>query len=112
MRDLIDRDELIDMLKSAIAIMKSLSIRIGADNDPVIQMEIKTYTDILKHVKKMSPAEQERKTGRWIQKEKGAIVTSYECSECGRIVRDDTGYDVYTGYPYCHCGAKMNKETE
>ena len=50
MRDLIDRDELIDMLKSAIAIKKSLAIRIGADNDPVIQMEIKTYTDILNRV--------------------------------------------------------------
>lgn len=53
------------------------------------------------------PTEPERKTGKWITVDKGLIVTSYKCSECGRTVRDDTGYDVCKDYPYCHCGARM-----
>lgn len=50
--------------------------------------------------------------GRWIVKDKGIIVTSYCCSECGQVVRDDTGYDVSIDYPYCHCGAKMDEVEE
>lgn len=52
------------------------------------------------------------KHGRWIATEKGAKVTAYECSECGRVVWDDTGYDVSKDYPYCHCGAKMDEVEE
>ena len=50
--------------------------------------------------------------GRWLVQDKGIIVTSYRCSECGRVVRDDTGYDVSIDYPYCHCGAKMDEVEE
>jgi len=49
------------------------------------------------------------KMGRWIIVDKGLKVTSFKCSECGRTVRDDTGYDVTKDYPYCHCGAKMQE---
>lgn len=52
------------------------------------------------------------KTGRWICGDTGLMVTEYKCSECGRTVRDDTGYDVYKDYPYCHCGAEMRKDGE
>ena len=52
--------------------------------------------------------EAEPKHGRWIEDEKGAKVTAYKCSECGRVVWDDTGYDVSKDFPYCHCGAKMD----
>lgn len=57
-------------------------------------------------------AQPERKTGRWICGDTGLMVTEYKCSECGRTVRDDTGYDVYKDYPYCHCGAEMRKDGE
>lgn len=50
---------------------------------------------------------QERKTGRWIISNTNSKVTAYKCSECGRIVYDDAGYDVSKDYPYCHCGADM-----
>lgn len=53
--------------------------------------------------------EQERKIGKWITVNKGLMVTSYKCSECGRIVKDDTGYDVIKDYPFCHCGVKMSE---
>ena len=52
------------------------------------------------------------KIGHWILKEKGLKITSYYCSECGRYVRDDTGYDVSKDYPFCHCGAKMIEPQE
>lgn len=50
-----------------------------------------------------------QKTGHWIKQHIGQITT-YKCSECGRIVKDDTGYDVTKDYPYCNCGAKMEGE--
>lgn len=54
--------------------------------------------------------EPERKMGKWITYTKGSVVTAYKCSECGRTVRDDTGYDVAKDYPFCHCGADMRGE--
>lgn len=49
----------------------------------------------------------EPKRGKWIVQDKGLKTTSYHCSECGRFIMDDTGYDVIIDYPYCNCGAKM-----
>lgn len=54
-----------------------------------------------------APTIEERKMGKWIIKNTNSRVTTYKCSECGRIVRDDTGYDVSKDYPYCHCGSDM-----
>lgn len=53
-----------------------------------------------------------QKTGKWILKGKGSIVSEYECSECKRVVIDDTEYDVCRDYPYCNCGARMECEEE
>ena len=55
----------------------------------------------------LQSAQLERKKGKWVEKEKGIHVTSYRCSECGRTVMDDTGYDVSVDYPFCNCGADM-----
>lgn len=55
-------------------------------------------------------AEPERPKGRWILTEKGAVATAYQCSICGRSIINDTGYDVYKDYPYCHCGAAMTEK--
>ena len=56
------------------------------------------------------PPIEERKTGKWIISNTNSKVTTYKCSECGRIVHDDTGYDVSKDYPYCHCGSDMRGE--
>lgn len=56
--------------------------------------------------------EPERKKGRWIVIVKGCKLTSYKCSECGRYIADDTGYDVKKDYPFCHCGADMREDTD
>ena len=50
-----------------------------------------------------------RPKGHWILEETGIKITSYYCSECGRCVKDDTGYDVSKDYPFCHCGADMRE---
>lgn len=49
------------------------------------------------------------KTAEWIKIGKGIKVTEYKCSACGRVVRDDTDYDVTADYPYCHCGCRMKE---
>lgn len=59
--------------------------------------------DIIKNL----PTVESRPTGKWIMQDKGIHITSYKCSECGRVVWDDTGYDVSEDYPYCNCGAAM-----
>ena len=56
--------------------------------------------------------EPKRKTGKWIEEQRGIKVTLYKCSECGRTVMDDTGYDVAEDYPFCHCGADMRQREE
>ena len=59
--------------------------------------------------------DQEPKIGHWIYRTSddylGELNRYYECSECGRTVGDAVG-DIYTEYPYCHCGAKMVKDGE
>ena len=64
---------------------------------------------VWKHIQDM-PTIEERKTGKWIISNANNKVTTYKCSECGRIVHDDTGYDVSKDYPYCHCGSDMRGE--
>jgi len=67
---------------------------------------------IFEKIKALPPVTPQLKIGRWIIVDKGLIVTSYKCSECGKTVRDDTGYNVTKDYPYCHCGAKMQEMEE
>ena len=56
--------------------------------------------------------EPERKKGKWILVEESIKIAAYKCSECGRSVWTDRGYDVMKDYPYCHCGAEMRGEQE
>lgn len=65
---------------------------------------------LLEAIKNGIPYE-ERPKGEWIEVQKGIIVTEYKCPFCGRTVKDDTGYDVASDYPFCHCGANMRGRT-
>lgn len=56
--------------------------------------------------------DEEREQGEWIETQRGIHVTDYKCSCCGRTVRDDTGYDVASDYPFCHCGADMRGDNK
>lgn len=106
MRDLIDRTELVDRLKSAIAIIKSMTEYLHSEDDPEIKMEIKTYTDILNRVNKMSPVQPESKIGQWIHKGRGC----FECNQCGKLVASTVYRDakISNCFKFCpECGAKM-----
>lgn len=49
--------------------------------------------------------------GRWILVRPGEWSAALQCSECGRrIVVDPKNGDLEKDYPFCHCGAKMDKE--
>ena len=80
--------------------------------DACIRVQEHHAYDEIEEIKALPPAKPERKTGQWIMKYKGSAVTSYKCSECGRTVKDDTGYDVSKDYPFCHCGADMRQRGE
>ena len=54
----------------------------------------------------------ERPKGERVETQRGIHVTDYKCSCCGRTVRDDTGYDVASDYPFCNCGADMRGDKE
>ena len=91
---LIDADALIEKCKDIVFKYPDGTEYRHRCVDPFVIMEMPTI---------------EPKTGRWIMKEKGIHATQYKCSECGRVVWDDTGYDVRKDYPYCHCGARMEQ---
>ena len=55
----------------------------------------------------MAKNKYKRPKGEWIETQRGIHITDYKCSCCGRTVRDDTGYDMASDYPFCHCGADM-----
>lgn len=107
-------DELQEPCKDAISRQMAID---GAD--AIIARDTSGNNDVVKamtawksYVEGLPPVTAQPKMGRWIIVDKGLKVTSFKCSECGRTVRDDTGYDVAKDYPYCHCGAKMQEVEE
>ena len=50
-----------------------------------------------------------QKIGKWVAVKRSGNkkVIVYKCSECGRTIYDNAGYDASVDYPYCHCGCKM-----
>ena len=97
MDDLISRQAVIEALKAL------------EEPAPTAQ-HLSAIFDCEDTIKTLPSAQPEWKKGRWIMLDKGLIVTAYKCSECGRTVRDVTGYDVSEDYPFCHCGADMMEE--
>lgn len=108
MSRLIDGDELMEMLTTAIRNMKGVARFLDAENDPEIQMEIKAYTDIANGVKDMPTIEPERKTGKWLPDNNNYIEERFICSVCGKSYKVDTcmGKPMWD---FCPCGAKMEE---
>lgn len=50
---------------------------------------------------------EEVRHAHWIKRDCGKFNPIYKCSECGRVLM---GYSNPDKVPYCHCGAKMDKE--
>lgn len=63
-------------------------------------------------------AKQQQKTGHWILNDNQGIQAvgylTYHCSECGREISSKYHgkISLLKEYPYCHCGAEMEKEYE
>ena len=57
---------------------------------------------------------EEVKHGKWISQPSmdDRYSRYYICSVCGRLEQVSHAYDIKTFSPYCHCGAKMDKEEE
>lgn len=96
---LIDADALQKAIIKAFAINNEAYLLEGSE---------KKIWELINKAQTIKP---ERKAGKWITYTKGSVVTAYKCSECGRTVRDDTGYDVAKDYPFCHCGADMRGDS-
>jgi hypothetical protein len=52
------------------------------------------------------------KHGRWVFEFELAGSNFYHCSVCDRQEALLAKEDIYEFCPYCHCGAKMDKEEE
>jgi hypothetical protein len=71
------------------------------------------YDDVVKCIKGMPSVTPQPKIGHWIENYAkdgcGELYSHWICSECGRSVGFNYAdiEDVLSGYPYCHCGAKM-----
>lgn len=68
---------------------------------PIIDM---LYAGLMRAIYKSPTIEAEPvRHGRWIRVDD--TFAKWKCSECGAI-------EDHSGWPYCHCGAKMDKEEE
>lgn len=55
----------------------------------------------------------EPKVGKWIRITQGLVVEKYACSVCGRVIEDgESEALLFIKYPYCHCGAKMERRSD
>lgn len=57
---------------------------------------------------------EEVRHGKWIPQSSmdDRYSRYYICSVCGRLEQVSHAYDIKTFSPYCHCGAKMDREKE
>jgi hypothetical protein len=102
MNDLISREAAIKHLYGRL--IESANNNVGVREDAGIVFEDIATERLKTWIYEIPTAE---KAGKWMEQERGIHTTKYRCSECGRVVWDDTGYDVCTDYPYCNCGARM-----
>lgn len=84
--------------------------------------ESNTKSDIIEHFVELvyfcgyeeglNALETSHKKGKWILVASSLESDVYKCSECGRTVKDYTGYKLSFYYPFCHCGADMREEAQ
>lgn len=77
------------------------------DENCPTQYEAGNMGTVIKNLKTvLEYLDKEHKSAHWIrQKSMHGYTHSYECSECGRVVYEET--DDLSDYPYCHCGCRM-----
>lgn len=66
----------------------------------------------------LSSVTPERPKGKWIEVEVHDFYATLKCSVCDRVIEPHFTFgeysyeDIKAFYPYCHCGAEMEKEYE
>ena len=94
---LIDADALKEDIEQQCALL-----RLTKDNDELNQISMVLESGFVAHIDKM-PTIEERKKGKWINKD-GGLAT---CSACG------DRWGVWSVMNYCpNCGADMRKEID
>ena len=72
------------------------------------------YAVRMSDIRQLPPVTPSRRKGKWINIEDRTnwYDATYKCSCCGReiITPYELKNNLYSGYPYCHCGAKMESE--
>lgn len=101
MSDLIRRDEAIRMLDEYIKPFVGLIGDMGSS--------INGAREIIKSIPTAEP-----KVGKWVRitQDVGIRPHQYMCSECHRIIEYSSSESpqlLIMKYPYCHCGAKMER---
>ena len=101
--DTISRTAAIEALLKEVRLVDGYYV----ENDEVIDKD-----DAIEAIRLLPSVTPKRKKGKWIEEQRSIKVTLYKCSECGRAVIDDTGYDAAKDFPFCHCGADMRGEQD
>lgn len=69
------------------------------------------FMQCVNEIKNIAPVTPQPKTRHWINVEDRTdwYDATYKCSCCGRevITPYKLKHNLYSDYPYCHCGAKM-----
>lgn len=79
---------------------------------------IEQYEFTAKQLSELPPVTPQSKMGHWIRNDKQGVQAvgylTYHCSECGREISSKYHgkISIISEYPYCHCGAKMEVESE
>lgn len=104
MSDLIDRQQAIDVLEKQLDYLFMLNKK----DNPTAESKWYGINWARNMIAELPTAEP--KTGKWIRITQGLIVEKYACSVCGRIIEDgESEALLFIKYPYCHCGAKMER---
>ncbi len=110
-------EEKYEAFEMAIAALKAEPCEDAVDRKEALKaIEGKEYKfQVYEAIEKLPPVTPKPRTGKWIETLAedacGELYSYWACSECGRSV----GYnladikDVLEEYPYCHCGAKMER---
>ena len=87
----IDADDITATLEIAISMMENTKSIIGVENLPVIDVEIKAYTDILKGIKEQ-PTVQPEPAKRIVGKSRDGMTLWYQCDMCNEPVDEQDNY--------------------
>jgi len=106
MVEYIEREKLIKSIQS----VKMVDVVTNC-NEPKIKQALYKQGQAIRNIIEKQPTADvvEVKHGEWRQNPYCKRI--YFCSECGRHIEDGSNNPL-EHFPYCHCGAKMDKRSD